>query len=176
MRNQRLGRHAAVDRPLRRGRHHHRALAGPAGVARAAGDADPQLGGHDVQLLGAQFADRVQRAAAAGAVAPLDVDQNLVARQMLRQGAVVAPGRCRTTAALLGLRRLLPGLVLGDALLEILEPELQLVRAELLRPAAELLPQQALDQQPQLVVLGLQRAVIMRRGVLLQLFGAVSAR
>ena len=52
-------------------------------------------------------------------------------------------------------RRLLRGLVLGDGLLEILEPELQLVRAELLRPAAELPPQQALDQQPQLVVLGL---------------------
>ena len=98
--------------------------------------------------------------AAAGAVAAPDVDQHLVARQMLRQGAVVAPGRCRA-AALLGSRRILPGLVPGDGLLEILEPELQLVRAELLRPAAELVPQQTLGQQPQLVILGLQRTVLM---------------
>ena len=74
---------------------------------------------------------------------------------------MVAPGRCRAAAALLGVRRVLPGLVLSDALLEILEPELQLVRVELLRSAAELLPQQARDQQPQLVVLGMQRAVLL---------------
>ena len=57
---------------------------------------------------------------------------------MLWQGTVVAPG-CRATAALLCLSRVLPGLVFGDALLEILQPELQLVRAELLRSTAELL-------------------------------------
>ena len=69
MRHQRLGGHAAVDRPLRRRGDHHGALAGAAGVARTARDAHPQLRGHDVQLLAAQFADRVQRAAAAGAFA-----------------------------------------------------------------------------------------------------------
>ena len=80
----------------------------------------------------------MQRAAAARAVALLDTDQHLVAWQMLWQGAVVAP-RCWATAALLGLSRILPGLVFGDGLLEVLQPELQLVRAELLRPTAELL-------------------------------------
>ena len=43
-----LGRHAAIDRPLRRRRHHYGTLAGPARIARATGNADPQLGGHDV--------------------------------------------------------------------------------------------------------------------------------
>ncbi|WP_261394443.1 hypothetical protein, partial [Siccirubricoccus deserti] len=32
----------------------------------------------------------------------LDVEQHFVARQMLRQGAVVAPGRCLAATALLG--------------------------------------------------------------------------
>jgi len=73
----------------------------------------------------------MHHAAATGAVALLDIDQHLVARQMLWQGAVVSPGRCRAAAVLRRLRRILPGLVLGDGLLEILKPELQLVRAEL---------------------------------------------
>src|SRR5208337_5635379 len=47
-------------------------------------------------------------------------------------------------------------LVLGDALLLILETELQLIRRQLLRPATELVARKALDQQPQLVVLGQQ--------------------
>ena len=54
-----------------------------------------------------------------------NVDHHLVARQMRRQGAVVAVGPRR--AALLLLRRVrsvLPSLVLGDALLEILQSEL----------------------------------------------------
>jgi hypothetical protein len=64
-----------------------------------------------------------------------------------------APRRARRRIALLGLR-----LLLGDRLLEVLETKLQLIRAQLLRPLAELLMQQALDQQPQLVVLGMQLA------------------
>ena len=45
-------------------------------------NAHPQLCGHHVQLLGAQLVDHMQRAAAAGAVAALDVDHHLVARQV----------------------------------------------------------------------------------------------
>ena len=82
------------------GADHDSAFAGPAGVARTARDTDPQLRGHDVQLLAAQFADRVHRAAAAGAVAVFDVDQHLIARQMRRQGAVVAVGACLAPLAL----------------------------------------------------------------------------
>src|SRR6185437_9113709 len=60
-------------------------------------------------------------------------------------------------------RRVLGGLVLGDGLLDILQPELELVRIELLGAAAKLVPCQALNQQPQLVVLGGQRRILLRR-------------
>jgi hypothetical protein len=53
-------------------------------------------------------------------------------------------------------------LVLADTLLEVFEPELQLVRAQLLRPTAELMTAQLLDQQPQLVVLGAQLALLVQ--------------
>jgi hypothetical protein len=58
--------------------------------------------------------------------------------------------------------RLLPSLVLGNRLLQILEPELQLLGRELLGPAAELVVRQALDQQAKLVVLGVQLALLMQ--------------
>jgi hypothetical protein len=40
--------------------------------------------GRDVELLGAQFVDHVQRTAAAWAVIVLDVDHHLIAGQMRR--------------------------------------------------------------------------------------------
>ena len=61
-------------------------------------------------------------------------------------------------------RFVLRRLVLGDGLLEILQAELQLVGAELLRSAPELVAQQALDQQSQLVILGVQFALLVGRG------------
>src|SRR4051794_4325999 len=67
-------------RPFRRRGHHHGAFTGPAGVARTAGDAHPQVRRHDVELLAALFVDHVQHTAAAGAVARRDVDQHLIAR------------------------------------------------------------------------------------------------
>jgi hypothetical protein len=60
-------------------------------------------------------------------------------------------------------RRVLCCLVFGDALLEVLQPELELVRVELLGAAAELVAHQALDQQPQLVVLGMPFRMLLRR-------------
>jgi Transposase IS66 family len=74
VRDQRRGDHAAIDRALRRRGNHHRARAGPAGVARAARDPHAKLAGHYVQLLGAQFANRVQRASATGAVTCRNID------------------------------------------------------------------------------------------------------
>ena len=143
----------------------HGALAGAAGIARTARDPHPQLCGHDVELLGAEFADGVQRAAAAGTCLVLDVDHHLVARQMRRQGAMVARRRAPRGFGVL-LRcggRILGCLALGDRLLQVLQPELQLVRAQLFGPAAEPMAHQALDQQPQFVVLGVQLALLVQQ-------------
>ena len=161
MREQRLGRHPAGDRPLRRRRLHHRLLAGPAGVARAADHLHPQHGGDDVEHLARVLADDVQGPAAAGAALVLEVDQDLDPRQVRRQGAQVAPpdpGRprgCRSLPPLL-LRRL-GG---GRGLLEVLQAELQLVRVEPLRAPAEPPTLQLPDQQPQLLDLGLSRVTL----------------
>ena len=172
MRDHRLGGHAAIDqaakrtdatpsgqpaRPLRRGGNHHSTFAGPAGVTRAACDAHPQLRGHDVELLAAQFADRVQHAAAAGAVAVLDVDQHLIARQMRGQRTVVAIGTGLPPLPLFvpGRVRILRGLVGRKGLLQILDPELQLIGDQVFGAAAELVAQQTLYQQLQLVDFGI---------------------
>ena len=123
------------------------------GVTGPAGNAHPQLCGHDVQLLGAQLVDRVQRAAAAGAVAILDVDHHLVTGKMGRKGAVIAVGPSFVPLTLLvfrRVRRVLTRLVLGDGLLEVLQSELELIGIELFGAAAKLVAQQALDQQLQL--------------------------
>ena len=102
VREQRLGRHPAGDRPLRCGGLHHRLLAGPAAVAGSADHLHPQLGGDDVEHLARVLADHVQGPAAAGAALVLDVDQDLDPRQVRRQGAQIAspsPGRPRGAAA-----------------------------------------------------------------------------
>ena len=102
VREQGLGRHPAGDRPLRRGRLHHRLLAGPAAVAGAADHPHPQHGGDDVEHLARVLADDVHGPAAARAALVLDVDQDLDPRQVRRQGAQVAPprpGRPRGIAA-----------------------------------------------------------------------------
>ena len=99
----------------------------------------------------------MQRVAAARTSAVLDVDDDLVARQVCRQGAVIADRRLSTRLArqaCSGGRGVLAGLVGGDGLLELLQRELQLVGCQLLGPTAELVAGQALDQQSQLVVLG----------------------
>ena len=149
------------------GRDHHGPLAGAAGVARAARDAHPQLRGHDVELLGAQFVDHVQRTAAARAVTVLDVDHHLVARQMRRQRAVIAIG---PSFAPLPLRvlpprppRPAPAWFSATVCSRSSSPNCSWSGVELLGAAAELVAQQALDQQPQLVVLGMQFRMLLRR-------------
>jgi len=100
----------------------------------------------------------VQCAAAAGAVALLDVDQHLITRQMRRQRAMVAVGTGLAPWPRLvcgRIRRLLPGLAFRNGLLQILDPEQQLIGVQLLGAAAELVAQQTLDQQLQLVDLGI---------------------
>jgi len=153
VRDQRLGRQAAIERTLRRGRHQHDILAAAAGIARPPGDPHAQLRRHDVELLAAQLTDRPQLAAAARAIATADVDHHLVARQMRRQGAMVAAAGAARRAWQAGRRgrrilgRLLARFLGRDALLDLLETELQLVGAQLFGATAELVAQQTLDQQ-----------------------------
>lgn len=90
MRQQRLGRQAAGDDPCRRGRLLHTLSATAAGIARADGHANPELGGHHVEPLGPVLADPVHLAPAAGAGAVGDVDHLLDALQVRRQRAAVA--------------------------------------------------------------------------------------
>ncbi len=92
LRDQRLGRHPAIDRPIRRRRLDDGALAGAAAIARPADHLHPVLRRDDVKHLRPVFADDVQRPAAAGAGLVLDVDHDLDPRQVRRQRAAVAPG------------------------------------------------------------------------------------
>ena len=86
-------------------------------------------------------------------------------RAMVAVGAGLAP-RPRFVCG--GLRRVLPGLAFRDSLLQILDPEQQLIGGQLFGAAAELLAQQTLDQQLQLVDLGIALLHrILQHGVLL---------
>jgi hypothetical protein len=89
MRQQRLGRHAAVNRPVWRGRLHDGLFADPAAVTRTADDLHAELGGPVVQHFGAVFADRMQRCATARAGLVGDIDHDLDQRQMIRQRTAV---------------------------------------------------------------------------------------
>ena len=74
MRQQRLGGHAAIDRPLGRGRLHDRLLAGPTAIPRPPDYLDPELGRNVVQHLCPVLADRVQGTAATGTRFVFDID------------------------------------------------------------------------------------------------------
>ena len=74
----------------------------------------------------------------------------------MRRGCVVVGGRQGDVPARRA-GRLLGGIDRSDGLLEVLETELQLIRAELLRAAAELAALQLLDQRMQLLDLGVLR-------------------
>ena len=90
LRYQRLGRHAAVDRTIRRWGLDDSIFAGSAAVARPADQPHPELSGDVIQHLSLVFADLVQRAAAAGAGFVVDIHDDLDPRQMRRQGTAVA--------------------------------------------------------------------------------------
>ena len=170
VREQRLGRHPAGDRPLRGGGLHHRLLAGPAAVAGAADHPHPQLGRDDVEHLARVLADDVQGPAAAGAALVLDVDQRprpAAGAPAGRPGCVAGPGRPRGAAPCRHL--LLRRLGGGRGLLEVLQAELQLVGVELLRAPAELATLQLPDQEPQLLDLGLGRVTLGQDSIALDL-------
>jgi hypothetical protein len=136
VRHQRFRCHAAVDRPLRRSSLHHGTLAAAASIAWSAHHLHPQLGGNQVEHLGAILADRVQRAATTGALLARDLDDHLVARQMRGQRATIAVGCRYAPSSLRRLRRILRSAVFGDSLLRVLQDQLQLLEIELLRAGA----------------------------------------
>lgn len=114
------------------------------------------MGGDDVELLGAVFADHMQRATAARTLLALDIDDDLEARQVCRQRTAIAVGRLGAPWSLRCLRCVTGGFVFRSALLLILQAKPQLIEVELLRMRAKPMTQQTLDQQQQLLVLGLQ--------------------
>jgi hypothetical protein len=156
VRHHRFRRHAAIDRPVRRGGLHHGALAGAASIAWPAHHLHAQLGRHQVELLSAVFTDHVQRATAARALPAVDINDDLVARQVCWQCAPIAVGNLCAPPSLRRLRRIAGGLAFGGVLLRVLQDKLQLIEIELLRSGAVAVAQQTLDQLPQLFVLGLQ--------------------
>ena len=86
----------------------------------------------------------------------LGIDHHLVARQMCRQCAMVAGGAigARVQRPIDGwFGRVLPGLVLGNRLLQILEAKPQLLVGQLFGATTKLVARQTLEQQPQFVVL-----------------------
>jgi len=126
LRQERLGRHAASDRPLRCGRLHHRLFAGPTAVAETADHPHPQLGRHDIEHLARVLADHVQGSAATGAALVLKVNQQLEPRQVRRQGAQVAPARPWRPSSITAPRTgFLRRLGRSGGLLEVLQAELQ---------------------------------------------------
>ena len=74
MRDQRLGRQAALDNARRRRRLDRRRLAGATAVAWAACHEDAERGWHDIEAFGDILADDMQRAATAGSGASPAVD------------------------------------------------------------------------------------------------------
>ena len=84
MSEQGRGRQALGDRPLR-GRRLVDGAAGPAAIAGPADADDPQPCRDVVEHLADRLADQVQRAAAAGAGLVLDIEPDILARQMRRQ-------------------------------------------------------------------------------------------
>jgi hypothetical protein len=78
-----------------------------------------------------RFAHYLQRTAAARAGTILDIDHDLIARQVSRQRAMIPMGLGIAPSALSAssnIGSLLAGLVCRDRLLQIFQPELQLER------------------------------------------------
>lgn len=162
VRNERFRRDAAIDPrvkpgdPLRCGGLHDGTFAAAATIAWPAHHLHPQLGGNQVEHLGAILADQVQRAATTGALSAIDVDDDLVAWQMSGQRTAIAVGCRDAPPSLRWFRRVLGRVIFGGSLLGVLQNQLQLLEVELLRAGTIAMAQQALDQLPQLLILGLQ--------------------
>jgi hypothetical protein len=153
MRDQRLGRQAALDQSRLSRSLHHGAGAGPTGVFRPPDHQHAELERDHIQPLGDVLADPVELARAARAGPIGDIDHDFDPRQMRRQRPAVDLASADRSALLLRRRALFLGLGGGKALLEILERERQLIGIEPLRPAPEAVALQRDDDRPQPIAL-----------------------
>jgi hypothetical protein len=164
----RLGRQSALDQPFGCRRLHHRLLAGPAGIFGTVRHDHPELRRDHIQPLRGLFADHMHRRVATGAVGIFRRDRHIHAWQM--------GGKCATVGAALfgprfGRHRILfvvVGLTPGNGLLSVLQRQLQLLRIELLRAAAELSTLQLAQKMPQAVILRQCLVALCNRGVTLR--------
>jgi hypothetical protein len=161
MRDGRLGRHAALDQARRRGRLQHHALASPAGGLGAPRHQDLEPRRDHVQPLRSVGPDLDQRTLAARAGGALRHEHPLDAGQVRRQPAAARPAPGGVRLAQFGRALLCLGLVAGQARLDLLERELQLVLGQALRAASELHALQLVQQVPQLLVPRGQRVALL---------------
>lgn len=113
-----------------------------------------ELGRHDVEPLGAVFADQVQRACAAGAGLVLHIDHSLAPGQMLGQRATVRPPPRGGGGLALWMAGFLAGGLGRRLLLDLFQRQLQLVQRQGLGPAAEAVTLHLLDDLAQPLGLG----------------------
>jgi len=150
MRDQRLGRDAALDQPLGCRRLHHFAGAGLAGIFGTARHDHLQLRRDHVEPFRDVLTDPVLKAAAARAGLVGHVDNGLFARQMRRQCAPIdLPFARRDRLCGRLLIRLRGSFGRRECLLQILERKRQLIGVEPLRAAAEAMSLQLLDDRHQ---------------------------
>jgi len=90
----------------------------------------------------------MQRSTTAGAFLALDVDDDLVARQMCRQRTAIAVGCRGAPLSFRWFRRLFGGAIFGGTLFRVLQDQLQLIEVKLFRARAVAMAQQPLDQLP----------------------------
>ena len=134
--DQRVGGDAAGDDAWGRRCLDDAIFAYPAAVARPPGDEHPQGRRDDIEALGDILADGMESAAAAGAGLVVDVDDLLDALEMRRQAATVGLARPSRTRRSRFDARLDP----RQRRAELLEHQLELVAALLLRAGTEPVP------------------------------------
>jgi hypothetical protein len=155
LRDQCLGRDAALHNASWCGRPDNGVLARATAVARPARDQHAKRGRQDIEPLGHILADLVERATATTASLAVDVDHLLDTFQMRWQGAAV--GFAWPSAARLAGIGLDGGLSLCQCDLDFLKAKLELVGIELLRSPAETMALQSSDDGFQSLHLGLRR-------------------
>ena len=101
-----------------------------------------------VEHLTPVLADHVQRTATTGALFALDVDDDLVARQVGGQCTAIAVGRLCTPPSFRRFCCVFGGGAFGSTLLLILQDEVQLFEVKLFRTPTEAVTQHTLDQLP----------------------------
>ena len=166
MRDQRLGRNAVLDQPLRRARLHHLAGASCTGIFGAARHDHLELCRDQIEPLRDVLADPVLEAAAARAGLIRYIDDDLFARQMKRQRAAIdlplaRCGRLHGQRVVL-LRR---GVGRRKHLLHVLQRQRQLIGIKPLgAPPEAMALQRGDDRHPPLALLAVARPLGQQQG------------